>query len=64
MKNWILTQWNKLSERQRWALLMFAQVWAWPQVLDPAMPAGFGFSLIVTMACAVVYNLVRVIDAQ
>lgn len=63
MKNWITTQFDKIPTYSRWIVLMFVQIWLWPQILDPRMPAGIGFSAIVTMAICVVYNFIKIVNA-
>lgn len=63
MKNWILTQCAKVLSYHRWAALLFVQIWVWPQILDPHMPAGVGFSTIVTMFFCIVYNIIKLVIA-
>jgi hypothetical protein len=63
MKNWILSQCAKVLPHHRWAAVLFIQVWMWPQILDPHMPAGVGFSTIVTMLFCVVFNIIKMVNA-
>lgn len=64
MKNWILSQWAKATVHRRWIALMFIQIWVWPQLLDPHMPAGFGFSLIITMTVCIIFNAIKMVESH
>ena len=63
MKNWIALQWAKVPPHCWWATLLFIQIWLWPQILDPHMPAGVGFSTIVTMMFCVIFNIIKLVVA-
>lgn len=63
MKNWLLTRLRGIPLHYRWSALLFVQIWVWPQVLDPHMSAGIGFSTIVTMAICVIFTMIKTINA-
>lgn len=49
--------------RKLWVLL-FIQVWVWPQCFWMAMPASYGFSMGLTMVGAIMWNIITLIDAH